>query len=336
MLGIAQRWSNTAGVFRVTDNLARALINSGKCSLNFSASELEWHYYALKYVQESPAFQGIGFPHSVRRYEAFSRWQEANHRAAAADASGLSKIRWRMARKLLRHSTYTMHPQLISEASLNSADVFHSPYFAIPSRVSARKNLSAFITVHDLIGILYPQYFERSSQNQQHALKQIIGSIQNKDWVVCVSKKTKEDLCNYRKDLDPRRVFVTHLGASDWFYPCQDTAKIKKMRSKYKIPAGRYLLSVCTFEPRKNLTHLIRCFSQLVQQESLKDLQLVLVGGLGWKYESIFSELAGTDKAIQEHIILAGRVADEDMAALYSEAIAFVYPSLYEGFGLPP
>jgi glycosyltransferase involved in cell wall biosynthesis len=334
MFGLAQRWPNTTGIFRVADNLARALINSGKCSLKFSATEMEWQFRAIKYAEDSSDFQGMGFPHSTWRYHLFRKFLKANQQAA--DAAGFSKIWWRMARNLLHRSVYAFNPKSIEETSLNWANVFHSPFFSIPNKVRGRKNLSAFITVHDIIAILFPEYVEGTSKNQQHYLKTIIDGIQNDDWVICVSQKSKGDLCNYRKDIDPRRVFVTPLGASDWFYPCRDAAKLEMVQAKYKIPAGQYILSVCTFEPRKNLAHLIRCFSQLVRLEPLNDLRLVLVGSLGWKYESIFKELTGTDEAIRNRIILAGRVADEDMAAMYSGAIAFVYPSLYEGFGLPP
>ena len=187
------------------------------------------------------------------------------------------------------------------------------------------------MTVYDLIPILHPQYFENYT-----LLNTIIDGLQKDDWVIAISQKTREDLCNYRKDLDPRRVFVTPLAASDWFYPCRNAATIETVRSKYKIPKGQFILSLCTLEPRKNLAHLIRCFAQLIRQEPLPDLRLVLAGSLGWKFESILAELTGDDETIRGRIILTGRVADEDMAALYSGAVAFAYPSLYEGFGLPP
>jgi glycosyltransferase involved in cell wall biosynthesis len=227
------------------------------------------------------------------------------------------------------------NPDAGNETNLQRADIFHSPYFPIPERVRKHKNIKPFLTVHDLIPIRYPEFFSLPSDGGEHPLKVIVDGIRREDWVVCVSQSTKDDLCNYRKDLDPGRIFVTHLGASEWFYPCQDNLAIEKVRAKYKLPAGRYVLSVCTLEPRKNLAHLIRCFAQLIQQERLSDLHLVLVGNLGWKYESIFAELTST-KALRDRIIIAGYVKDEDMAALYSGSLFFVYPSLYEGFGLPP
>jgi glycosyltransferase involved in cell wall biosynthesis len=333
VFGLAQRWPNTTGIFRVVDNLARVLMDSEKCELHFSATEMEWHYHAVKHTKDSPDSQAMEFPHSAWRYQLFRQFLKANQRAVA---DGFSKNGWRLARKLLHRSVYAWHPKFLQEASFDQANVFHSPYFPIPEEARGRKNLSAFITVHDLIGVLFPQFFENEPKYSQHHLAGIISSIQPDDWVICVSQNTKKDLCNYRSDIDPNHVVVTYLGAADWFYPCRDQALIEIASSKYKIPAGQYILSVCTFEPRKNLPHLIRCFSRLVQQESLKDLQLVLVGGLGWKYESIFKELIATNESVRHRIILVGRVADEDMAALYSGAIAFIFPSLYEGFGLPP
>jgi glycosyltransferase involved in cell wall biosynthesis len=329
IFGLVQRHPQHAtGIYRVVDDLARALIHSGKCSLNFCATELEWHYAAIEFVKNSPDFKDICFSHSAWRYQSFRQFPKVNRRANAA--TGLEKILWRTARKLLRHSAHPPHPKLIQEKSLNWADVFHSKFYAIPNEVRGR-NMRIFITIYDLIPILLPQYYNGNSP-----LKTIIDDIQEDDWIICISQKTKEDLCNYRPAIDPRRVFVTHLAASERFYPSRNTVKMKTVRSKYKIPEGQYILSLCTFEPRKNLAHLIRSFSQLIRQEPLKDLRLVLAGSLGWKYESIFAELTGNDEAVRSRITFTGRVDDEDMAVLYSGAVAFVFPSLFEGFGLPP
>lgn len=91
-----------------------------------------------------------------------------------------------------------------------------------------------------------------------------------------------------------------------------------------------YILSLSTLEPRKNIDHTIRCFARLVNQEHIKNLYLVLVGAKGWNYSKIFAEVSNYDY-LQEHIIVTGYVADEDLAALYSGALTFVYPSFYEG-----
>jgi glycosyltransferase involved in cell wall biosynthesis len=106
--------------------------------------------------------------------------------------------------------------------------------------------------------------------------------------------------------------------------------------SRYGIPGdAQYLLSVNTLEPRKNMQHAIRCFSAMIQAERIRDLHFVLVGTNGWRYEEILATVADCNLA-SDRIITTGYVPDDDLAPLYSGALAFVYPSLYEGFGLPP
>ena len=108
------------------------------------------------------------------------------------------------------------------------------------------------------------------------------------------------------------------------------------VRARHGIPEGPYLLSVCTFEPRKNLRHVVRSFVELLRAHpELSDLNLVLTGGQGWMFEPILAELAGTALP-SGRIITTGYVPDADLAPLYSGAAAFLYLSRYEGFGLPP
>ena len=121
----------------------------------------------------------------------------------------------------------------------------------------------------------------------------------------------------------------------DRFYVCEDSQKVKSIRSKYRIPDTPYILSLGTLEPRKNIDTLIKGFARLVQEQNLKDLHLVLVGTHGWQYEKIFDEISKSG-SVKDRIIFTGYVDDADLAALYSAALVFVYPSFYEGFGLPP
>ncbi len=337
IFGEAQKNSNArAGIYRVVENLARALINSGRCSVRLSALDGDAYNLTLQHLLASPEYREIylsRFPHS-RIHGRVAHWYfKMNARVGLA--AGIKKIGWKSLRKLARHSEEFFKPDLEAELDLENADIFHSPFYAIPPAVRKYKKVKTFLTVYDLIPILHPQFFVKATDGGDHILKTIVDGIGREDWVTCISQATKDDLCNYRPDLDPRRISVIHLGASKWFYPCKDEATIERARAKYKIPAGRYILSVCTLEPRKNLAHLIRCFAQLIQQEQLSDLKLVLVGNLGWKYESIFAEMTSA-KDLRDRIIITGYVADEDLAAIYSGSLFFVYPSFYEGFGLPP
>jgi glycosyltransferase involved in cell wall biosynthesis len=216
---------------------------------------------------------------------------------------------------------------------LNQADIYHSPFTPIPVKIR-QHSIKKFITVYDLIPILMPQFFPR--QEGDHIVKQAIHSLDKEGFAFTISQATKDDLCNYYQDIEPNRVFVTHLAAArDIFYPCQQKEQIELVKQKYKIPEEPYFLTLSTLEPRKNIDHLIRCFARLLEEESIKDVNLVLVGAKGWDASKIFSEL-GNQARIKSRIIVTGYVADEDLAALYSGAIGFGYISFYEGFGLPP
>jgi glycosyltransferase involved in cell wall biosynthesis len=131
------------------------------------------------------------------------------------------------------------------------------------------------------------------------------------------------------------RVFVTHLGASNNFYKESNTDKIQETLDKYNIPQGRYILGLSTLEPRKNTAHLIRCFFKILLENKYDDVYLVLAGSKGWLYEEIF-QTADSHSSLKDKVIFTGFIDDKDLSSIYSGASFFVYPSLYEGFGLPP
>ena len=215
-------------------------------------------------------------------------------------------------------------------AELARGDVFHSTFYPLPASVKGG-TIKRFITVHDLIPILFPQFFG----DEDVALsRKIVASIGPEDWIVTNSVSTKNDLCSYAQ-IDPSRVFVTPLAASSRFSPCTDTQRLLSVKTRYGIPEEPYVLSVCTFEPRKNLDQVIRSFVQLVQEQKIDNLNLVLVGTKGWDFDRIFSAIEAAS-FLRERIIVTDYVHDEDLGALYSDAMMFVYPSFYEGFGLPP
>jgi glycosyltransferase involved in cell wall biosynthesis len=144
----------------------------------------------------------------------------------------------------------------------------------------------------------------------------------------------KDDFCELTR-MSPYRVFVTPFAAAPGiFRPEPDAARITAVLDKHGIARRPYLLSLCTLEPRKNLPRLVRAFSALVEEERWRDLRLVLVGPADWKNDALFASL-DERPVLRERVILPGFVPDGDLSALYSGARAFVFPSLYEGFGLP-
>jgi glycosyltransferase involved in cell wall biosynthesis len=219
----------------------------------------------------------------------------------------------------------------IPASALRSADIFYSTFGRLTYQSKRATRAQRFLTVHDMLPRIMPELF---TPNQCAVHARIINSVGPRDWVVCVSESTRNDLCRLA-DVRPEQTFVIPPGSSsDRFYPCADPERRAAVRAKYGIPAGRYLLSVATLEPRKNLAFLVRCFARWTRETGAEDLCLVLAGGQGWKYDAI-ERVLGEVGELRGRIILTGYVDDQDLAPLYSECLAFVYPSLYEGFGLP-
>jgi glycosyltransferase involved in cell wall biosynthesis len=127
---------------------------------------------------------------------------------------------------------------------------------------------------------------------------------------------------------------VIPLAAGAEFYEERNAERIAAVRAKYGVLPGPYILSLCTLGPRKNLAHLVRVFREWVRREPGMNANLVLAGGKGWEFEEILREVNEAGE-VRGRIHCAGRIDDADLAALYGGAAMFVYPSLYEGFGLP-
>jgi glycosyltransferase involved in cell wall biosynthesis len=218
----------------------------------------------------------------------------------------------------------------VSQLKSQNISLYHSSFYPIPLEIDYCRKV---VTIYDLINIKFPEFFEHQEDT---LVTNCLKSITEDDYIACISQSTKQDILAHNSRFSDRQVLVTHLAADkNKFYPCQNTELINNIRQKYHIPKSPYLLSVCTLEPRKNLTHVIRCFLKLIQEQPILDLNLVLVGTRGWQYDEIFTEL-DRNADLKQRIIFTGFIPDEDLAPLYSDALAFLYLSVYEGFGLPP
>lgn len=218
---------------------------------------------------------------------------------------------------------------------INKCDLYYSTYFPVPEVIRLNKKLKKVYTIHDLIPIIHPEYF--SSPFNQKLVQEVVDNIESENYVICVSESTKNDLLKYRTDLNPNRVVVALLAAANHFYHISDEEQINKIKGKYNIPFNsKYLLSVCTIEPRKNLKTILASFKIILQESKIKDLVLVLTGSPGWGSEVFIQEINELNEKYNDSIILTGFVTDADLSALYSSAYAFIYVPLYEGFGLPP
>lgn len=183
-------------------------------------------------------------------------------------------------------------------------------------------------TVHDLCHVSCPELQTRS--NSISLKMGLDRAVNGGASFLAVSTATKTQLINEYL-LDPDRVRVTHNGcSSQHFYPLHNPAARADVCSKYHIPNTPFLLALSTIEPRKNLFRTIEAFERLVHEQAEPNINLVIAGARGWKSREVMRAAESS-----ERIHLAGYIADEDLAAIYSSAYGFLYVSHYEGFGLP-
>ncbi|QCX53341.1 glycosyltransferase family 1 protein [Elizabethkingia sp. JS20170427COW] len=224
----------------------------------------------------------------------------------------------------------TDYKRIIKKDKLSQIDLYHSIFYPTHPILKKYPNIKKVITIHDLIPLLFPDI-----NSNGDILKAIIQDIETDGFAICVSENTKKDFLKHTKNMSEDRVFVSPIAASkDLFYPCTNTEKLSYVQQKYKLPQ-KYFLGLSTLEPRKNIIHVIRCFVNMIKENNITDLSLVLVGSKGWQYDEIFQEYENLAD-LKDKIIFTGRIPDEDLASIYSHALAFYYLSIYEGFGLPP
>ena len=264
-------------------------------------------------------------------YKAVFRATQSATRSPASFARPRSLTR-RYLRSALHRLAY-YHRRLFPTGVFDrrTFDVFHCPHWKVPSDLTG--SVPRVFTVYDLIPLVRPDFVPQSLSD---AFRRLLHRIDvERDWVISISEFTRTEFCE-RTGMSPERVRVAPLAAAACFYPVTDPEVITATRARYAIPEGEYLLCLAAPQPRKNLASLIRSFFRLLDEERLHDTSLVLAGspGQGWMYDEIFAA-AETSSKHRSRVVSTGYVAEEDLAALYSGAVAFVFPSLYEGFGLP-
>jgi len=204
-------------------------------------------------------------------------------------------------------------------------DVFHSPDFALPPVHRAR----TLLTVHDLSFMRVPECSAPGLRS--YLLRVVPASVRRADVVLADSESTRMDMIELL-GVDPDRVRVIYAGVEPCFQRVRDQSVLEAVRNRYRLPA-RFVLGLGTLQPRKNFERLIAAYAQM-RGEARSGLKLVIAGGLGWMCEGIFRRVE--ELGLQDEVLFSGYVADEDLPALYSMAEVFAFPSLYEGFGLPP
>jgi glycosyltransferase involved in cell wall biosynthesis len=208
-------------------------------------------------------------------------------------------------------------------------DIFHSTDFVLPPVRQAK----TILTVHDLTFMRLPQCAEAGLR--AYLNKVVPRSIERADLVLADSQSTKNDLVELL-GVFPGKIEVVYAGVERRFRPMEGEMALQRVRKRYGLDFP-FILSLGTLEPRKNFTGLIEAYALLRgkgQGIGRRGLKLVIAGGKGWLYDEIFGKVE--ELSLENKIVFPGFIADEDLPALYNLAELFVFPSLYEGFGLPP
>jgi glycosyltransferase involved in cell wall biosynthesis len=201
-------------------------------------------------------------------------------------------------------------------------DLLHALAFAGPQAIS----IPWVVTIYDLSFIRYPQSF--NAANRLYLTWAVRDSLRRANRVIAISESTRRDLIEtfgVAKD----KVVVVHCGIDPAFASGQDT---KELRTQHHLPE-RMILFVGTLEPRKNVVRLLRAFARAKRAAHLPH-RLVLIGARGWKYDAVDRVIEQEDLA--DDAIFAGYIPQRELPAWYRAAELFVFPSQYEGFGLPP
>lgn len=246
--------------------------------------------------------------------------------------------------KILHSLNSKVHSYLIKKWNLNyqlllnpfdkhklkMLDIYHSPIEAIPKEIKKYKNIKRVFTCHDLMPFTRPDLAPKSFVE---LLKPAYDSIDRETKVICVSEFTKSELLNYRKDLDENQIEVVYLGANkNTFFPNLSKTNFLSLYIKYNFKFEKYLLCLNRNQKYKNTEHIIEAYIKVVNDNINSDLGLVLIG----RFDNIETNFFFINKyKAYKHIHFIEYVPDDELSVFYSNALSFVYMSLYEGFGLP-
>ena len=230
-------------------------------------------------------------------------------------------------RSTLPHTPLIRIPLTLSaELRKHPVDILHVQFTAPPFCPCP-----VVVSIHDLSFEHLPETFKRRSRTQLRLT--VRRSARRATRILSLSEHTRRDIIEtYR--IDAEKVSAIPLAAADHFRPVADNRELQRVRHKYGID-GDYILCVGSIQPRKNVARLIRAYALLRGNFSADKLpKLVLVGKCAWLYDETLRTLEKT--GVKDTSVVTGYVPESDLPALYSGALCFVYPSYFEGFGLPP
>lgn len=261
-------------------------------------------------------------------YTVFVNGQEVADRLAAEQPlpanMRLVPIAWSEAKPLARVAWEQFNlPTLLRQHHI---EVFHSPANVLPELLP--RNCASVVTLHDLAFLRFPEVLTRPKRVYHRTFT--LRSLRRATRVIAVSNSTKQDAMKL-VHIPANRIQTVYLCIDTCFSSVIIDEDISAFRQRRGLTGG-YILYLGTLEPRKNIPTLLKAYAQLRAQYGREE-PLVLAGGKGWLYDTIFEQVQ--QLGLQASVIFPGFIPDEEQPAWYRGASLFVYPSLYEGFGIP-
>jgi glycosyltransferase involved in cell wall biosynthesis len=223
---------------------------------------------------------------------------------------------------------YSIAEQITIPIALRREGVtlFHAPHYVLPRLVRCR----SVVTIHDCIHLMFPQYLP-SRFALRYARVSITTAAQRATRVLTVSESSKRDILRH-VDTSPDKIDVIYNAYDERFGVAPREEDMARVRERYQL-ADEFVLYAGNVKPHKNLERLIEAFS-LLRQRGLDHLKLVLIGDDISKYAAL--RRAVHRHQLHQYVRFLGYLPEDALAAMYRLAAVFVFPSLYEGFGLPP
>jgi glycosyltransferase involved in cell wall biosynthesis len=212
-----------------------------------------------------------------------------------------------------------------AEALVGDCDLYHSPDFVLPPL----KRACGIVTVHDLTFMRLPDCADHGLR--AHLNRSVPKAVRAARHVLADSWSTRNDLIELLQ-VPAAKVSVVPAGVDAFFSRVEDPERLEQTRARYGLPQW-FIVSVGTLEPRKNYVRLVSAYALMRRQTGLPH-HLVIAGKPGWLYGGLRERIR--DEGVSECVHLLGFVPDADLPALYTLADLMVFPSLYEGFGIPP
>lgn len=221
-------------------------------------------------------------------------------------------------------SSYWRSMSMSKDLQKDKLNLFHGLSNELPSDI-LKSTTKSIVTIHDLIFLRFPHFF--SAVDNQIYLRKFKHACKNADRIIAVSEQTKHDIVNFFQ-INPNKINVAYQGCGQQFWHKVTNAKKEEVHKRYNLPK-KYILNVGTIEPRKNMYNLI--YSLLYAQH---DATIISIGRAVPSYMKELQELI-RKKNLQHRVSFLHNVPNEDLPAIYQQASLFVYPSYFEGFGIP-